>query len=70
MFLVPTDATPQEVDHRRQARFLYWLGWGPVEIGAYLGRPAATISSWKARDRWDNSKPIERVESCIEARLM
>jgi len=70
MFLVPPNATPQEVDQRRQARFLYWLGWGIAEIAAFVGRPAPTISSWKSRDGWDASKPIERVESCIEAKLM
>lgn len=68
MFLVPPDMTPREVDHRRQAKFLYWMGWQVTDIAEYQGEPRATVASWKSRDNWDKSPVLERVETCTEAR--
>ena len=63
-------AAPPEIDHRRNARFLYWQGWRCTDIADCLGIPRTTVESWKSRDGWDNSPVIERVESCLEAKLM
>lgn len=58
------------MDPRRRARSLYWQGWKIAEIGRELGVKAPTIASWKRRDKWDATTPIDRVEDAIEARLM
>ena len=63
-------AAPPEIDHRRNARFLYWQGWRCTDIAECLGIPRTTVESWKSRDGWDNSPVIARVESCLEAQLM
>ncbi len=52
------------------ARNLYWQGWRVARIAEHLGENAATIHSWKRRDRWDEASPTERVESALEARLV
>lgn len=61
---------PPYVDHRRNARFLYWQGWRCVDIADALGLPRTTVESWKGRDGWDDAPVISRVESSIEARLV
>lgn len=61
--------TPNK-DHRRTARFLYFQGWRVGEIAQYLGESRTTISSWKTRDKWDDTPAITRVEMAIEARLV
>ena len=63
-------ATPPEIDHRRNARFLYWQGWRCTDIAEALGIPRTTVESWKSRDAWDDAPVIARVESCLEAQLM
>lgn len=70
MFEVPENATPQGVDERRRARFLYWQGWRVADIAAFLGLPIPTVASWKGRDKWDQAPVIERVETALEARLV
>ncbi len=57
-------------DNRRQAKFLYWQGWRVVRIAEILEEKEPTIHSWKSRDKWDESKPIDRVEGAIESRMM
>lgn len=56
-------------DPRRQARALYWQGFRVARIAEMVGEKAATIHSWKRRDKWDDTNPIDRVEATIEARL-
>lgn len=63
-------AAPPHVDHRRNARFLYWQGWRCTDIADHLGIARTTVESWKTRDEWDESPAIARVESSLEARLM
>lgn len=58
-----------DLDPRRRARDLYWQGWRIARIADHLGQKAATLHSWKRRDAWDTSDPIDRVESTLEARL-
>lgn len=55
---------------RQQARALYWQGWRVARIAELLDVPAATIHSWKRREKWDEAAPIERVEGVLEARLI
>lgn len=35
---------------RRQAKFLYWMGWRVCEMAEATGQNDKTIHSWKARD--------------------
>lgn len=48
---------------------MYWQGWRIARIAEHLGEKTATLHSWKRRDGWDDSDPIDRVDSTIEARL-
>ncbi len=59
-----------DLDPRRIARGLYWQGWGLQRIAEQLRINPATLQSWKRRDEWDASSPIERVDATLEARLM
>lgn len=49
---------------------LYWQGWRMARIAEHLGLKAATLHSWKRRDEWEATQPVERVEAVLEARLM
>lgn len=61
---------PPVFDVRRQAKFLYWQGWDLTLIAEATGQKYPTVASWKARDGWDATKPIDRVEGTLEARLI
>ncbi|HEY9092024.1 terminase large subunit domain-containing protein [Parasphingorhabdus sp.] len=56
-------------DDRREARSLYWRGWSVTEIADELSIKRTTVSSWKTRDKWDNSAPLTIIEDRIEARI-
>ena len=58
-----------ELDPRKQARLLYWCGYRVARIAEMLSERAATIHSWKRRDKWDDTDPTDRVEATIESRL-
>lgn len=58
-----------ELDPRKQARLLYWSGYRVARIAEMVGEKAATVHSWKRRDRWDETNPTDRVEATIESRL-
>jgi uncharacterized protein YjcR len=59
-----------DMDPRRRARSLYWQGWRIARISEELSVKAATLHSWKRRDKWDDTAPVDRVEASIEARLI
>lgn len=61
---------PDDIDPRRQARDWYWQGWRVSRIAEKLGEKPATVHSWKRRDKWDETDPIDRVELSLEARLI
>lgn len=58
------------LDPRRQAKYLYWQGWGINDISDHLSMKRATVSAWKSRDRWDDSSVVERIEGVAESRLI
>lgn len=63
--------TDISADPRRAARDLYWFhGYRVSRIAGLLGEKPATIHSWKRRDKWDETNPVERVEAALESRLM
>lgn len=58
-------------DPRRIARDLYWFrGYRIARIAEMIGEKPATIHSWKRRDKWDETQPVDRVEAALESRLM
>lgn len=59
-----------DIDPRRRARDLYWQGFRVARIAEMVGEKAGTVHSWKRRDGWDDSDPIDRVDSSLEARLI
>jgi uncharacterized protein YjcR len=61
---------PSDIDPRRQAKFLYWQGFRVARISELIKEKAATIHSWKQRDKWDQTKPMHRVEGTLEWRLI
>ena len=52
------------------ARSLYWQGWSITAISEMVGQPRTTVDSWKKADRWDEAKPLDRVEGTLEARMV
>ncbi|WPP47721.1 terminase ATPase subunit family protein [Pseudomonas sp. AN-1] len=61
---------PAQRDNRRQAKFLYWMGWRVTEIAEHLGEKEKTVHTWKARDEWDRADNVERIGGALEARLV
>lgn len=66
---LPASTTPIPVDARRQARSLYWRGWGVTQIAGELGLNRATVQSWKDREKWDDAPSIAKIEDALECRL-
>ncbi|EEE5061422.1 terminase ATPase subunit family protein [Salmonella enterica subsp. houtenae] len=60
----------QDEDPRRKACYLYWQGFRIARIAELLGVKVTTLHSWKRRDGWDESAPLERVTAVTEARLI
>lgn len=59
-----------DIDPRRRARDLYWQGFRVARIAEMVGEKPGTVHSWKRRDQWEDSDPIDRVDSSLEARLI
>ncbi|MCY1301722.1 putative ATPase subunit of terminase (gpP-like) [compost metagenome] len=57
-------------DDRRQAKFLYWMGWRLCEIAQHLELNEKTLHAWKTRDGWDRADNVERIGGALEARLV
>ncbi|ELQ6158070.1 terminase ATPase subunit family protein [Cronobacter dublinensis] len=66
---ITTDTTLLN-DPRRQAALLYWQGFSVPQIAEMLKIKRPTVQSWKQRDGWDATAPIQRVENTLEARLI
>lgn len=57
-------------NQRQYAKNLFWQGWAVREISQHLQLPESTVSSWKKRDAWEDAKPIDRVDSALEMRML
>jgi len=66
---LPASTMPIPVDAKRQARSLYWRGWGVTQIADELGLKRATVESWKQRDRWDDAPSLTKINDQLECRL-
>ncbi|WP_241602771.1 terminase ATPase subunit family protein [Rosenbergiella nectarea] len=60
--------TPEELDPRRQALLLYFQGYRIARIAEMLGEKAATVHSWKKRDKWGEYGPLEQMQITTAAR--
>ena len=78
MIVAPLDR-PHYADVRREARSLYWRGWGLREICAELERlglkgddgksiPYNTIASWCRRENWKEAPPLRAAEESVLVR--
>jgi uncharacterized protein YjcR len=78
MLLAPIDR-PEFADVRREARSLYWRGWGVTQLVEELNRlgeglpgwkplKRATVESWKQREKWEEAPSIRRAEEQTVAR--
>jgi len=70
---------PEFRDVRREARSLYWRGWGITQIADELDRlgirndkgraiPRATIEAWKQREKWEEAPSIRAAEETTVVR--
>ncbi|QOV63499.1 terminase ATPase subunit family protein [Kosakonia pseudosacchari] len=66
---ITTDTTLLN-DPRRQAALLYWQGFSVPQIAEILQTKRPTVQSWKQRDGWDDTAPLDRVGNTLEARLI
>lgn len=58
-----------DIDPRKLARNLYWQDWRVSSIARHLGIERSTVESWRKRDQWDKTTPIDRVDQALETRL-
>ncbi len=59
-----------DLEPRLLARALYWQGFRVRRIAEYLGIPETTVATWKNTNRWDDSRPIDRVHAVLEVRMI
>lgn len=78
MILSPIER-PAYADVRREARSLYWRGWGISDIADELARlglknedgkaiPRATVASWAKREGWKEAPPLRAAEESVLVR--
>ncbi|MBD59004.1 MAG: hypothetical protein CL808_02625 [Citromicrobium sp.] len=78
MILAPVER-PAYADVRREARSLFWRGWGVTEIALEFERlgirsekgkpiPRATIASWANREKWSEAPPLRAAEESVLVR--
>lgn len=78
MLIAPIE-TPLYADVRREARSLYWRGWGVTQIADEFGRlglkvdgkpvKRSTIESWKQREKWQEAPSIRAAEEALTVRF-
>lgn len=63
-----TTLTTADLDPRRQAMLLYFQGYRVARIAEMLGEKAATVHSWKKRDKWGDYGPLDQMQLTTAAR--
>ncbi len=66
---LPSETMPIPIDAERQARSLYWRGWGISQIADELGLKRPTVEAWKQRRKWDEAPSLSKIEDALECRL-
>jgi uncharacterized protein YjcR len=78
MLLAPIER-PEYADVRREARSLFWRGWGVTQLVDELNRigegipgwkalKRSTVEAWKQREKWEEAPSIRRAEESVVAR--
>lgn len=78
MLLAPIER-PEYADVRREARSLYWRGWGVTHIVDELNRlgeaipgwtklKRPTVESWKQREKWEEAPSLRAAEESVAVR--
>lgn len=57
-------------DPRTEAKALYWQAYSIPQIAQRLGVKANTLYSWRRRDEWDKSTPIQRALERTDVRYL
>ncbi|MBD8169539.1 terminase large subunit domain-containing protein [Erwinia persicina] len=57
-------------DPRDEAKSLYWQAYSIPQIAQRLGLSANTIYSWRRRDAWDATTPIQRALERTDVRYL
>ena len=60
---------PPSYDARRKAKHFYWQGFDCDQVAEMLGLNVNTVRSWKGRDKWEETAPLDQVDQAIAARL-
>ena len=68
--MTTTNDTSLLSDPRRQAALLFWQGYSVPQIAEQLLVKRPTVQSWKQRDKWEETAPLNRVGFTLEARLI
>ncbi len=68
--MTTTNDTSLLSDPRRQAALLFWQGYSVPQIAEQLLVKRPTVQSWKQRDKWEETAPLNRVEFTLKARLI
>ncbi len=58
-----------KIAERKHAKHLYFKGYSVNQISEQLSLKKATVSSWKAREAWEDEPVVKRVESAMEWRF-
>lgn len=58
------------LDPRTEAKALYWQAYSIPQIAQRLGVKANTLYSWRRRDEWDKSTPIQRALERTDVRYL
>ena len=62
--------TDSQRDPRSEAKSLYWQAYSISQIASHLGVSANTLYSWRRRDKWDETHPVQRVSDEIHVRIL
>jgi len=57
-------------DPRTEAKSLYWQAYSIPQIAQRIGVSANTIYSWRRRDSWDATTPIQRALERTDVRYL
>lgn len=56
-------------DPKKAARALYWQGWRVSSIARHLEIKRSTVETWKQREGWGRTAPIDTIELTTEMRV-
>ncbi|MDB6372285.1 terminase family protein [Photorhabdus bodei] len=57
-------------DPRDEAKSLYWQAYSIPQIACRLGVSANTLYSWRRRDKWDKTPPLQRIKERLDVQYL